>query len=1539
MSNTSVVDIKFRTGTISSTPIFANGQRKFDLSESKQVGHTVMTAVATSPIATDPISYDIIGGNIGETFEVGVRNGKVKIAHGLDYEITHSYSLWIRAQDSRNPPGSSLMSITVNIQDENDNPPKFDKSFYNTSIIEALPSGRSLLTVTAKDADSGVNKNIVFSIISGNIGAAFKIGSDTGAIKTAIKLDREVLDQYNLIVKAADQGQPQKTATATVLVIVEDKNDNPPVFTKLFNVDIPENSHKGTFVIRITSSDNDIGQNAVATYSFRQTSSKFAIDGSSGNVTVTGDLDREVEDEYVLTVDATDGSWKISTTLTIFVTDVNDHTPVFSKQDYTFDFKELQPQVALVGAVYANDSDAPGVNSAIVYSLKQDDPYFRIDPNNGQIYSKKSLVYLHGDDGPSAENKHAFILVASDKGNPSRSSETTCTVTVIDANNNAPIFQKANYISAVPENANIGKSVIQVVAEDKLDYGINAEVGYSKGSGNGSEYVTVDSSSGWVTIAKFLSGQKNKDFTFIMTAKDKGTPIKFAQTEVRLRVTGVNFFTPSFTTANFQVTIKEDSPVGHIISVIKAEDADTGMNGRVEYYITKGNEKGLFQMNQNSGMITIKAPLDYDTVPVHRLTVVARDQGLISREVSRVFTVYLKDVNDSPPVFNHSIYDAYIPENSPIGTTVLAMKAHDADSGANAIIEYSIIGDRDAQKIFSIRSSTGELITQVPGNQIDYETRNKYQATVIASNPNNQMQSTAVINIHVTSVNEYMPKFLQKEYNFIVSESATVGASVGKVIATDQDAGEDGIIYYYLISESNNKGFRIDPIMGKIYVTKAPDRESQATVILDIMAKNRGPLRGDDTDHCVVRLAVQDANDAPVFSKNVYEAKIPENSQTGSHVVVVSAVDRDLKPEHRQFSYTILDNNPGGVFRINSQSGEVTVSGKLDRETVAIYNVTVGAVDTGVPPQTGSATVKVTLDDVNDNGPFFIPTIPFGYLTEEEAPPANIMVLTSVTSDPDLSPNQGPYRYSIPSNSPLASKFKVDSASGILAAKVRLDREKQPDYLVPIVVKDGGTPQMSSSLTVRVIMRDINDSPSLPRPLSILVFSYQTQYPVGKIADVHPVDPDTVGTYSCRKIQGSNLFSIPNACDLHAKKITQGNAYSLRVGGSDGIHDEVSYDISLLYRQIDNSTLANTIIIQLKNIIAENFLQNSYVNFMKAAAEMFTKTDKVFLFGMDKVASHLNLLIAVKKQDGKYVYVSNLESLFKTNRAQIESEAGVRFKVINLNPCGNNPCMNNGECSNSIQVFTDVAISSSQSLVITAPKNNGGFTCKCSDGFSGLYCNISDNNCQNNPCKNGGQCHTLPSGVDKCDCPSGWEGMVCDIDIDECRRHQPCRNGGACSNTAGSYKCSCRQGYSGSNCEVKVDYCKGTVCKNGGTCQSKDSTYECECPFGNAGRNCEHTSVGFEEVSYMEFNMLKETDNTIVLEFATVMQNALLLYNVGNKLTDPSKEEFLAVEIIGGRIRFSYALGDPTTTRIWVQKTVSNGKWHRVSATRQSQVS
>jgi protocadherin Fat 4 len=149
------------------------------------------------------------------------------------------------------------------------------------------------------------------------------------------------------------QGSPtSNTATATVDISVGDRNDHPPVFTAHFNTRVPENTPVGTFVLKITSTDRDVGDNALHVYTLTQNpDGKFAIDAHSGNMTVAGALDRERRDEYILQLAANDGSYNAETSVSIYILDVNDNAPQFEQQEYKFLLAELQPQDTNVGKV------------------------------------------------------------------------------------------------------------------------------------------------------------------------------------------------------------------------------------------------------------------------------------------------------------------------------------------------------------------------------------------------------------------------------------------------------------------------------------------------------------------------------------------------------------------------------------------------------------------------------------------------------------------------------------------------------------------------------------------------------------------------------------------------------------------------------------------------------------------------------------------------------------------------------------------------------------------------------------------------------------------------------------------------------------------------------------------------------------------------------------------------------------------------------------------------------------------------------------
>lgn len=169
-----------------------------------------------------------------------------------------------------------------------------------------------------------------------------------------------------------------------------------------------------------------------------------------------------------------------------------------------------------------------------------------------------------------------------------------------------------------------------------------------------------------------------------------------------------------------------------------------------------------------------------------------------------------------------------------------------------------------------------------------------------------------------------------------------------------------------IFGNSRKKGFQINQEDGQIYVSGLLDREKEERVSLKVLAKNFGSIRGADIDEVTVNVTVLD-ND-PVFSLNIYSVQISEGVPTGTHVTFVSAFDSDSVPSWSRFSYFIGSGNENGAFSINPQTGQITVTAELDRETLPIYNLTVLARIPG-PSATGSASLLVTLEDINDNGP------------------------------------------------------------------------------------------------------------------------------------------------------------------------------------------------------------------------------------------------------------------------------------------------------------------------------------------------------------------------------------------------------------------------------------------------------------------------------------------------------------------------------------------------------------------------------------------
>uniref|UniRef100_T1GIG2 Cadherin domain-containing protein n=1 Tax=Megaselia scalaris TaxID=36166 RepID=T1GIG2_MEGSC len=930
---------------------------------------------------------------------------------------------------------------------------------------------------------------------------------------------------------------PQLTSSALVVVNILDKNDNPPRFTRLFSVNVTENADIGSFVIRVTSSDLDIGENANATYSFTENpGEKFIIDSVSGNVTVAKYLDREQQDEYQLKVAAYDGSWRSETPLTITIQDQNDNYPEFEEPYYNFNMLENQRAVTFVGQVVASDKDKHGPNSAISYSLQHPSDLFTIDPTSGEIFSKRSMKYKYSQVILSPENMYSFKVIATDNGKPPLYSECLVNINIVNENLHAPKFEKPSYMVPIPSFAKMGQKIVQ------------------------------------------------------------------------------NEFAPEFTTQSYQVIVPENEPLYSVILTINATDRDSGPNGMIRYTLTDDNYRKDFAVDEMTGAVSIKEVLDYDSIQEYHLNITARDLGFNSKSTVAMLTVILTDINDNAPEFNQSKYDVYIAENQPANTFIYQVKATDKDSPKNAIIRYSIYGNTD---LFYIDSITGEIRS---GASFDYEMKNLYPLTVIAENPDSTMSSKTEVFVHITGVNEYYPQFHQPTFHFDISESAEVGTSVGLIYATDKDLGEDGKVYYLLVGSSNDKGFGIHRASGEIYVSRHLDRETQNRVVLAVLAKNAGSIHGNDTDEAQIIISIQDGNDPPEFITEIYQASISEAVSIGTKVYLLKLLTKIA--QNNQFSYSIINGNVDKTFKIDPQTGQIETSRKLDRENISSYNLIIGAIDTGLPPQTGSATVNIEITDVNDNGPTFEENDKIGFVSENEPPGTVIMTLSA--SDPDLPPNAGPFTYNLVGGK-HQQFVKVDSQTGVVRTTRSIDREQIPELEFIVEVEDNGRPRMSSRHLIKVNIIDQNDSPSSPRKVHVLVNSFNGKVPQGKIASVQPNDPDLIGDYHCRIISNPKsspmgIFTIPTNCDLHttSSSSTQ-DTYTYSVLGNDGIHDDVTSTATIGFQLFDNSTINNSITIYIKNMRPQDFLAFYFRRFIELLKEITEKGDEYIVYSLRDV--------------------------------------------------------------------------------------------------------------------------------------------------------------------------------------------------------------------------------------------------------------------------------------------------------------------------------
>ncbi|KAA8594619.1 hypothetical protein FQN60_011754 [Etheostoma spectabile] len=679
---------------------------------------------------------------ISELFAINSETGWVTTLKELDREKMNKYTIAVLATDQ----GDKVQHVNgtrveVTVADVNDNPPRFTAEIYKGTVSEddPPPSGVIAILSTTDDDSEDVNKQVNYFITGGDPLGQFAIEHIQNEWKVSVRkpLDREEKDNYLLNITASDG---IFTAKAVVEVKVLDANDNSPVCQKsLYSESVPEDSPAGRLILQVSATDADIRSNAQISYELQGVGSElFIIDSDTGELKTSQPLDREEQNKHKFKVRAVDGGGRYcEADVHITVEDVNDNPPQFSSDPYTitvFENTEMGTYTCVLG-----------LNSDILYSLGDSaDGFFSIDEHTGVISLERPL-------DREVQSTYELKARASDQGSPRLSSLCQVVISVLDINDNPPVFEYREYTATLSEDVAVGTQVLRVQAASR-DMEANGEISYSIISGNEHGMFSVDPrtvSSGDIFVIEALDYEVSHEYYITLEATDGGSPPLSDMATVNINLTDVNDNRPVFSQDIYTAVVSEDTELGK----------------------------------------TVMATSGYT------LMVVASDNGLPALSSSAMINIDISDVNDNPPLFSQANYSLIIQENRPKGTSVLQLIVTDRDASHNGPPFTFAIVDGNEGDAFHINQQ-GALVAVGALN------RKKQMTIHVSDSGRPQLFSTTFISVRIIEESVYPPAILPLDIFVTTVGDEYPGGVLGKIHATDQDVYDT--LTYSLASSSSS---------------------------------------------------------------------------------------------------------------------------------------------------------------------------------------------------------------------------------------------------------------------------------------------------------------------------------------------------------------------------------------------------------------------------------------------------------------------------------------------------------------------------------------------------------------------------------------------------------------------------------------------------------------------------------------------------------------------------------------------------------------
>ncbi|XP_068570841.1 protocadherin alpha-C2 [Cebidichthys violaceus] len=543
---------------------------------------------------------------------------------------------------------------------------------------------------------------------------------------------------------------------------------------------------------------------------------------------------------------------------------------------------------------------------------------------------------------------------------------------ITDINDNAPHFRRDRVELDVSESATPGERFSLPNGVDP-DVGINTIKTYKLSN---SEHFAIEIQTGSdgtqyvdLVLTKSLDREENAVHNLILTAVDGGVPVRSGTANIIVRVQDTNDNPPRFDKQTYTINMTENSPIGSLVMKLKATDLDEGLNSEIVYSFTlytSEKTQDVFELNPNTGEITVKGTIDYEDMKFYEMHIEARDKGTHPLLGQCKVVVQVTDMNDNYPEITIQSVKNTVDENTPVGSVIALVGISDRDTGNNGNVSLSI----NKPMPFILNKSSDMHYKLIVSEPLDRESVPEYDITLIVTDAGTPpLSDNETITVHLLDVNDNAPQFPQSFYTIRVMENNAPGALLSSLTAFDPDLHENQYLVYFILEKeiantSMSMLFSINPENGNLYALKTFDYEIENEFRFHIEARDSGspPLSSNVTVHIII---VDQNDNVPVIVSpwrahgSVVEEKIPRSTDKGSLVSKVIALDTDSVHNSR-ITYQFLQVTDATLFSLDQYNGEIRTMRMFSYRDPRHQRLVVVAKDNGEPALSATVTIKLS---------------------------------------------------------------------------------------------------------------------------------------------------------------------------------------------------------------------------------------------------------------------------------------------------------------------------------------------------------------------------------------------------------------------------------------------------------------------------------------------------------------------------------------------------------------------------------------------------